>query len=169
MDRLFQQIQLHLTTNVPELKWIDLDQGQLEIPEEQYPVQFPACLIEFPNVPSWQSLSHGLQIGDATITFRIAFDIYNDTHKDAPDIDAALSKLQLINKIHKHLHYFEGDHFNKLERIASFQEKRQDALTVIIMQYNTNIRDAHAVPQYENTTIDDLQLTLNDKTIIIHT
>lgn len=169
MDQLYKALVQQLKNNVPELLWIDLEQGQLETPEDQYPVQFPCCLISFPNVPAWQSLGNGLQIGDALITFRIAFDIYEDTHKEAPDMEDALLKLQLINKIHKYLHHFEGEHFNKLERTGSSQEQRPDSLLVFNMQYNTNIRDAHAVPVYEQTQIHDLQLNLNTKIITFDT
>ena len=153
MDILYQSIVTRLQNEVPELLWIDMECGQLEFPEENYPVQFPALLIDISET-QWSSVGNGVQVGDVTVQIRVAFDIYEDTHADAPDIETALQRLQLMNKIHSKLHNFEGKilpdgsdtHFNKMERIRTSSERRDDGLKVFTMLYTLNMRDQHAMP-----------------------
>lgn len=142
MDVLYQKIMERLDANVPELRWIDLDQGQLETPEDSYPVQFPCCLIDFTNI-IWQNVGRQLQAGDVTISLRVGFDIYEDTNNLSPEVSRnnGLLKLRLLNKIHHYIQGFGGEHFNRLNRIGTFQEKREDGLKVYNLVYITNMRD----------------------------
>ena len=76
---LFKDIADRLKDQVPELKWIDMEWGQLEIPEESYPVQFDCALISFPDIP-WEQLGLNVQEGLVQILIRIGVDLYSDTH-----------------------------------------------------------------------------------------
>jgi hypothetical protein len=171
MDILYKSLLTRLKDNIPELIWIDEETGQLETPEESYPVQFPCALINIREI-DWDSLGKNTQTGDVIIEFRIGFYILEDTHKDAPDMDTALTRLKLLNKIHKYLHCFGGfilpvpghantfydSHFKKLIRIRTTSEKRQDGLRVYNMEYKSNMKDINAV----------LELVPSDHTPTIH-
>jgi len=159
MDILYLSLLTRLKNEVPELLWIDEEKGQLEFPKEEYPVQFPCCLIDIQNI-KWETQGKRQQEGDCLIRFRIGFDIYEDTHKDAPDIQTGLERLKLLNKIHSTLHCFGGfslpdtvnvgqfidKHFKRLVRLNTASEKRQNGLKVYSMDYMTNILDVYAQP-----------------------
>ena len=160
MDILYQNLLARLDTNVPDLRWIDLDQGQLETMEKSYPVQFPCCLIDFTNI-AWQNVGRQLQAGDVTIMFRIAFDIYDDSNNLTPEAsrNAGLLKLRLLNTIHHWLQGFGGAHYNRLNRIATTSEKRADGLKVYDLIYLTNMRDANGMET--RGTASGVDLTIN--------
>lgn len=159
MDILYLSILTRLKNEVPELNWIDEECGQLELPEESYPVQFPCCLIDIQSIV-WTTELKKHQEGICTVRFRIGFDIYEDTNKDAPDIQTGLDRLKLLNKIHSVLHGFGGyslidpnnnalyldKHFKRLVRTNTVSEQRQDALRVYAMDYMTSIQDVYAEP-----------------------
>lgn len=165
MDILFKSISERLSTEVPELRWIDWEQGQIDTNmESSYPVQFPAVLIDFPSI-SWQSIKQGIQDGEVTLQVRVIFDVYEDFNTESPNRDLALGRLKLINKIHKALHNFSGNilqnngiyedtHFNSLERTSTSSEQRDDGLKVINMFYITLLRDKSGMKDYATTTIN---------------
>ncbi len=172
MDILYKSILTQITNKVPEILWIDEECGQLEFPEKEYPVQFPCILIDIQSI-DWTTLGMGTQTGNTLIRLRVCFDIYEDTHKDAPDMDTALTRLKLLNKIHKNIHTFGGmilpvpnhtgqfydNHFKKLVRKKTTAEKRQDGLRVYTIDYETNLKDTNAYPDYTSATVNNLNIT----------
>lgn len=153
-DQLFTDICDRLESKVPELRWIDMDWNQLNLPDQSYPLQFDACLISFPEIP-WTSLTRGEQDGLVTILVKVAVDMYNDTHiangVTAPDRALAVTKMQLVNKVHAALNQFEGTYFSKLVRKRSVEEKRNDGLLVFNEYYQTRMNDV--AQTYAETTI----------------
>jgi hypothetical protein len=151
---LFKDIADRLKDQVPELSWIDMEWGQLEIPEESYPVQFDCALISFPDIP-WEQLGLNVQEGLVQILIRIGVDMYSDTHTadgiTAPDRDLALVKLTLPDKVYKALNGFEGDYFEKIVRLRSAEERREDGLKVFNEYFVTKMRDSSAVKVYTDT------------------
>ncbi len=67
--------------NMPDIITIDEDYGQLEYPDDQYPIVYPAVLFSMGET-DWTtiSLKPTIQDGDRLITVKLAFDCYDDTH-----------------------------------------------------------------------------------------
>ena len=159
MDTVYADLINRLSTAVPELRWIDYDQGQIDYPAEHYPIDFPALLIDFAST-EWEDIGQQIQGGDMTISFRIAFRLYEDlnNHTPADSRNAGLQKLQLLKTVHKALQGFAGANYNRLSRIRTFTEKREDGLKVIVMQYNTYINDDSAQTSYIEQKVDNLKV-----------
>lgn len=155
-DQLFIDICDRLEAKVPELRWIDKDWNQLDLPDQSYPLQFDACLISFPEIP-WDSLTRGAQDGVVNILVKVAVDMYNDTHiangVTAPDRALAIAKMQLVNKVQAALHGFEGTYFSKLVRKRSVEERRKDGLLVFNEYYECRAQDNSGAINYEKVTI----------------
>lgn len=152
IEKLFKDISDRLADQVEELRWVDLEFGQLEIPEESYPVQFPCALIDFPDIP-FSDEGYGNQQGLVTAQIRVGLDLYEDYHiidgNDAPQRETAFNRLQILNKIHKALHGWEGDYFNPLTRVSLQSERRDDGVKVFAMYYQTMAKDDSAAKVYE--------------------
>jgi len=149
MDIIFNDI-LTLLSAIPELKWIDYNDGQLDLPDESYPVLMPCALIDVTNI-DWQGASRGAQTGEATITITVAFDIYEDVHSRVSPSHraAALSRLAVLNTIHAALQGRSGANYRALHRTNSATERRNDGLKVIVLTYKTTVTDTHG--QKQNT------------------
>jgi len=161
MDILFESISERLKANVPELNWIDWDWGQLEVLEQEYPIQFPCALIDIQSI-DWSNAGNNLLTGNTNINIRVAFDIYEDTHVavgvTAPQREYAFERMKLLNKITSWLQGFGGNilsngsggyrdnHFNRLNAGRYGSEKREDGLKVITMQFACNLRNNYAMP-----------------------
>ncbi|MEZ5195093.1 MAG: hypothetical protein R2764_01440 [Bacteroidales bacterium] len=169
MDTIYRSIVKQLQTEVPAIKWIDLDGGQLEAPDENYPVQFPAVFIDFRNI-QYQQLSRNTQQAVATISVRVAFDIYEDFHGNAPDLELATDRLRLLHNIYVALHGFSGlilpdgnggfedNHFSKLQRQSIIAERRGDALKVYNITFQCAVRDLQAAKTYISHWLDDITI-----------
>lgn len=83
MEHFFNDLQQQIAGKMGDaIALIDEDCGQLEAlanGEDQYPVTFPCVLIGIPQTV-WENVKNGLQHGKTTLTVRLAFDCYDDTH-----------------------------------------------------------------------------------------
>ena len=159
MDTVYADLINRLSKAVPDLRWIDLDQGQIDFPADNYPIDFPALLIDFTNT-EWEDIGQQIQGGEMMISFRTAFRLYEDMNNHTPEEsrNAGLQKLQLLKTIHKALQGFAGANYNRLSRIRTFTEKREDGLKVITMQYSTYITDNSARESFIEQKVDNLDV-----------
>ncbi|SEF86478.1 hypothetical protein [Parabacteroides chinchillae] len=91
----------HLEKEVPELRWIDEDEGQLNTAADIRPaVDFPCCLVDI-QYPSCQDENETEQLVTANITLRIGFQPAGETNSKAPEAvrRKALERLDIIEKI----------------------------------------------------------------------
>ena len=147
IDKIYKDISDRLTDKVAAMRWIELEYGQLEIPEENYPVQFPCSLIDI-NFNECQDELEGNQQVMVQITVRVGIDLYEDLMvidgAGVPDQAAALEKLQLVIDVHKALHRFETDYMTPLVRTAMTTERRDDGLKVFALVYMAAVKDDSA-------------------------
>lgn len=82
MFNSFREIAKVISTNIPELVWIDRDKGQLDSPENFHSVQIPGLLLDFSTV-NWESLLGGNQRGICTLTAKLIFRLPVSTYEGA--------------------------------------------------------------------------------------
>lgn len=170
MDILYLSLVNRLQQKISQKLWIDLEAGQLESMDKQYPIQLPAVFIDLQDC-TFVTQGQGLQYGDMNISLRVAFDVYKDFHGDSPDVKTAGDQLKLLNQIHNALHLFNGNilpasmvepiqyhdnHFTALTRTNFRSEQRADGLRVFSLTYTTTIRDTYAMRTYTEVPLDDV-------------
>ena len=160
MEIAYQNILDKLTTEVPELRFIDLDGGQLEAPEDHYQPDLPAAFIRF-SMPRIQTVGPKFQQIHAEVYVRVAFQVYEDMNNLTPESlrTSALDKLKITKKVHKALQGYIGDNFNAMDRFNQEQEDRQDGLIVFRIGYRTYMKDDSAMD--DTTTKEGVSVTIN--------
>ncbi|MGQ0737649.1 MAG: hypothetical protein ACT4OJ_01190 [Bacteroidota bacterium] len=160
IDKIYKDVSDRLTDKVATMRWIELEYGQLEIPEENYPVQFPCSLIDI-SFPECQDETHGNQQVVVQITVRTAIDPYEDLMvidgAGVPDQQAALEKLGLFVDVYKALHGFETDYMTPLVRTSLMPERRDDGLKVVAQTFMAAAKDdsaARIVTEYTGATLE---------------
>ena len=107
MEQLIYDLMTTIGTEMADtVRTIDEDCGQLEAvqtDEDQYPVAFPCVLIGTPDV-QWECLKGGAQRGRASLTVRMAFDCYDDTHLYSGTEQAAAERLHTASRLNRLLH-----------------------------------------------------------------
>lgn len=135
-DRLRQQL--------PLLGWIDLDQGQLQNPDTEYPLPYHAgvALIDFDEA-DWHDIGQGIQRGNCQVRVTLAVQVLADAYQQSRQRGAALEKLELLADVHKALQHYDGaGAFGALVRTYSRKEVvEQSGVWVYSMGYNCLLTD----------------------------
>lgn len=161
LEKLFLDIG-DLLGEIQELRWIDIEAGQLEMPTESYPVQFPCALIDFPD-SQFQDETHLNQQGLIQVAIRLGIDLYEDLHmidgNDASDKGTAVKRLNLSTRVHQKLQGFETDYSSPLVRRGIQSERRDDGIKVFQLFYECAAKDDSAAKIYNAYT--EAQLHIN--------
>lgn len=124
---------------VPEVRWIDADEGQLNVSGKRPAVAFPCVLIEM-NYPQTTALQGGTEKIQAQFTLRVAFEGFGTTNSAAPEHvrERSLERLDILEKIHKAVQWWNYNRLiNPMRRQRVTTERRQDGLKVYDMVYET--------------------------------
>lgn len=107
MEELYNELMEYLRGHMAELglEGLDEDYGQLEAllnGEDTYPVTFP-CLLIVLGEAQWIDYkpTDGKQRGHMTVTTRLAFDCYDDTHAGADQQGYAHFRQHMARRLHR--------------------------------------------------------------------
>ena len=91
----------HIAATVPQIKWVDADEGQLYV-SGRPPVAFPACLVDI-SYPQCESLSGGVQRIRARVELRVVFTLQGSTNAAAPAAvrERSLARFDVLEALHK--------------------------------------------------------------------
>lgn len=142
----------YLATNVPDLKWIDYDMGQLENYDTKPSVEWPCALISFPAT-SYTELSGLAQMGNPTIMIRLGFAPFSQSYQAAPSFvrDKALYYFEIEQKIFNALQGYNTEYTQDFIRLSADDEMRTDKFKVRVLTFATNYEDYSAVPMRQKT------------------
>lgn len=146
MKFLFKAILARLKEEIPELKYIDMDKGQLDF-FERPPVLFPCALISI-QLPRTQDLGAKKQKCDAMITIRMGVDFSGNTNSLTPaaELEKSMAYYDLTQKIYNTLQGWHTQEFNTLSRTSLREEKRPDMIKVVNIPFSTSFVDFRANP-----------------------
>jgi hypothetical protein len=107
MEELFNELQRCIADKFgSNISLIDEDFGQLDAlinGEDMYPVTFPCVLIGTPKT-KWKTLSTTMQQGELTLSIRLAFDCYDDTHYGSTQEGKATERMQIASRLNGCIH-----------------------------------------------------------------
>jgi len=146
MKTIYTAVMAQLKEEVPALKWIDLDAGQIDRQTERPAVAFP-CAVTGIAVNNCEDLYGRAQLCRATVSVRIAQNPPTGrTNSEAGGNvrESALERYDLIDEVFKALQGFGGPEFNPLSRMRQTIERRTDGLFVCRMEFATEFKDLTA-------------------------
>lgn len=104
MESLLENLVKHIGDNMPDMKVVDEDYGQLEALDQterdMYPLTFPAVLIEAPSV-EWSNIGGLSQKGLATVRVSLIIDCYDDTHYTSGTIEKIAEREKIRRRLHE--------------------------------------------------------------------
>ena len=128
-----------LLQQIPSIRWIDLDTGQLEYFSLRPGIDFPAALIDI-SYPQCDNVGGtGEQRCSVNINVRLAFEVWSESNMSAPDQvrEAALNIYDLINDVKQKLHNKRIITGETLYRVSVASEKREDGIKVFSINFRT--------------------------------
>ena len=122
MEKLLESLIDLFGREMPELRTVDEDYGQLEMINQEnrdtYPLTFPAVLIDAPDV-AWSNIGGLSQKGTATVRVRLIIDCYDDTHYGSNTTARIAERAALRRKVHKLLQGYRIEDMTELIRTNS--------------------------------------------------
>ena len=137
---IFLSICDRLTSQVPALRWVDWDSGQLDIQSERPPVAFPACLVEI-EYPQCEEIGAEMQLVTCNVTLRLAFWPQGETSSVSPVREAALAAFDTIGQVHAALQGWSTEALSIFSRLSAKAERRKDGLKVYRVVYQTTFTE----------------------------
>lgn len=145
---LYLQLSQHIKTQMPNIRWIDQDFGQLEEFDLRPEVSFPCVLIDFSDA-EYEELSSLSQTGTVMISLRLGFAPFSSANQLSPtNVKVkALEYYNLEQQLYEAIQGFETDFTTPLIRKRAASEKRQDALRIRVLNFTTSYEDYSAAQQ----------------------
>lgn len=148
---LFKEIQQHLMqklnfapeVQLPNLKWVDKNKGQLNAFSQFGAIPLPACLISFPDI-EWSNAGNNNQTGICNIKIVLLYEVFEEFHSESQNLTDALKCFEFEEQLYAALQGFAFNGISPLERIKSTEEEDHDALVVFTQQYQCMITDTGA-------------------------
>ncbi len=147
MFNIYKEIADQLRASVPGLKTIDADKGQLANPEQAYPLDYPAVLIDLDTV-EWGDIGKKTQKGKSLIGITVAVLPTAQTQEGSPTIDDFVEEMEVINDVFGALSGFLG-----LSRYKTFRQKRYDTIQAYTHLFNTSLIDRSAQKNYTKVEV----------------
>lgn len=133
MKVVYKDIVNRLKTEVPALRWIDFDTGQLES-SQRSAVAFPCALLNI-AVNSTTDVTDTIQECQGTITIRIAFESHSKTNSSvqAEHLETSLQPYEVIADVYSALQGFGNDNFDPLSRVRQGKENNRNMFVYSIV------------------------------------
>jgi hypothetical protein len=160
-SQLFLALQAHIKANVPSIRWIDQDLGQLESYEIRPAVSWPCVLIDF-NHTSFEQMQQNRQLGNITFTLRLGFDSYSQSASIAPQEvrEKALEYYELEQELYEAVQGFDGGGLMQdCTRINIATERRDgDNFRVRVLTFSSMTEDSSAMSKTTKAARPSLEL-----------
>lgn len=122
MEQLLYDIITLISEEMPQLRTVDEDYGQLEFIDrddrDTYPLTFPAVLIDAPET-QWTDTADLAQQGTCQLRVRLIIDCYDDTHAGSHTVDRIKQRNEERAQLHRLLQGFRPDGQKALVRTQS--------------------------------------------------
>ena len=144
--QLLLKLQEHIKTEVPEIRYINQDLGQLEVYDMGSPaVSWPCVLVDMSDT-NYADLHQGVQEANiCTVVFRLGFNPFSQTSNLQPEEvrKLGLYYYELEQKLYQALQGYNADGLcQPLTRTRMATEKREeDAFRVRVMIMTTAFED----------------------------
>ncbi|MFV0397349.1 MAG: hypothetical protein ACK5JU_04955 [Bacteroidales bacterium] len=148
MEEIIQNIQNRLVANVPALKYIDQDWGQMDF-YPNHPVKYPCALIDIQSA-QYTDIGRLIQEGVATVVINIYDLRLSNSSQAAPQTqkDNAMKIWALVKEINKAIHgqNILNDHGIPM-RQRMRRTKRNDGIYLTELIYTIQFTDDSCQPQ----------------------
>lgn len=143
MNTIYEAIIERLESEVPELAYIGVDDGTLDMQGKVPPMDMPCAMIGL-SLPSCEDISEREQNCQLVVAIRIAWNSWADemTSRTPKEWrEKSLRQMALPDKVYRALQGWGTEEFDDLSRTRMMPERRGDGISVIRVEFMTGYRD----------------------------
>ncbi|HAT3998571.1 TPA: hypothetical protein I9Y90_000053 [Elizabethkingia anophelis] len=138
MDKLYEKI-IELLETLPEIKYIDLDYGQLQ--EEMPPLSYPAVLVRISE--DRVDIHHMYQQVTGNITLTVIDKLKSETNNITSEEQRkkGIAYMQLNEKIHKALQGYKDKTYEPFTNKSKSDQLIRKGAKTVVQQWETAWKD----------------------------
>lgn len=143
---ILKTVMERIREKVPELRWVDADEGQLDFQDSRPPVAFPCCLVElsYPGAENMSAAHPGMQRVQISLELKIGFNDCASFNVNKPQQvrETAFARLDMVEALHRAVQGFKMENCAKsFRRERCRPQKRPDGLKVYEAVYVADFID----------------------------
>lgn len=167
--QIFDKTLQRIHTEVPEIKYISHDFGQLEdYSTGRPPVAFPCALIDFQNW-NFENMGENSQRAEGEIIIKLGFARLNDTTNNITQEywrEQAMQDYEIEWNLNNALHGWTPDEkFGYFTRSAATAENRPLNVRIRTLRYRLAFEDYSSKPGYATIPMPQLSFSISDEDI----
>jgi hypothetical protein len=143
---LFEDLCTRIETEIPAIKWIDQNFGQLDNYTYDLETDFPAVLIDF-STTIYSDLMQYTQMADITVEVRLIYSPFASASSNPPmDLNEEAVQCYLLEqRLYETLQGWHNDFSLPFTRIGAESEKEKyEGLRIRILNFSTGYEDSSA-------------------------
>ena len=160
-NEIYTSIRNRLQEKLPELEYVDLQKGQINLYGQETNLPLPAALIEIKQV-DWTETAGGYQTGDALLSVYLYLDKTAGTLDPNVQDAESLRLLDMQEEIFRALEKLSGNTFQPLVRVAESIVADPD-FVVARSDFKTNVYDEPADNYILLPTPPTSEITMNNE------
>lgn len=144
--QIFQAICTRLGERVPEIKFMDLWNNNVQALNGGAVWPLPAVFVEFETI-EWRQQNNGARRGDVAVRLHLVTRAVSTHGTSDPNMPDALGFLDLIDRVNAAMQGLRGDNFSGFQLTTSATNHDHAELMESVERYITGAQDTTAVPK----------------------
>lgn len=154
---LFVELATKVQTQIPEIKWIDLWNNQVNFLMEEHPFPTPALFMSFRTVNT-QDMGDKQQEVNLQVDFHLYYETFLDTYQNGVNQQSALEFLNLMDALNGYFHGTSGDNYSSMRRSGFNPEDTGGAGNLYRITFTCILQDTSAMKYYDELDKVDIAL-----------
>lgn len=143
--QIFQSICARLAERVPEVKFLDLWNNEVQTLNGGAVWPLPAVFVEFEQI-EWRQQNNGVRRGDVAVRLHIITRAVTTHGHTDPKQSDALAFLDLIDRVNAAMQGLRGENFSGFQLTTSATNYDHAELMESVERYVTSAQDTTAMP-----------------------
>ena len=149
--QIFQAICARLDERVPEIKFMDLWNNNVQTLNGGATWPLPAVFVEFEAI-EWRQQNNGARRGDVAVRLHLVTRTVSTHGTTDPKMSDALLFFDLIDQMNAAMQGLRGDNFSGFQLTSSATNHDHAELLESVERYVTSAQDTTAVPKASQAT-----------------
>ncbi|MBR4787850.1 MAG: hypothetical protein IK013_08285 [Bacteroidales bacterium] len=151
---IYESVKGRLAKELPWLRLIDLDKGQVGRGGQNYPVPLPAAFVRLGRI-DWESRT-GIQEGDTTLEVTLVLEHVQDTYDGAEAEEETLKELDHEEQLYAALEGYSSASHSGLNRRTSLPPEWGDRWVKLGSEWRCHV--VQSKPRGQEATVESVKL-----------
>lgn len=162
---LYTELAEKITTEMPDIRWVDLWHEQVQYLTAELPFPVPAVFLGFQTIDI-DDIGDKVQLCNTQVDFYLFYETFSDTYQGAYNQGSALEFLDSLNAIHAIFHGESGVNYSSMRRLDMKREESGGAGNLYRISFGCSVEDAGAKDKVNERIVANGEVGIGRETTI---